>query len=398
MFNKRILIALLFISIFISLAPQLYAQEEEGEIIIISQRVGKEIDLEERNRYKLFPSPKGFKSAIVLKLSDGSYIFKITYLDEKSGEKKIKRTVESESKIIQLREYIDHFEDIKKGKFSYKTEDVESSLEEIYTDSLVSISLKDGTTLKGRIVQKDDTTISVVTPGGLEAKVPKSSIISIKSVRGRMVEGIFHRSDPNYSRLMFAPTGRPLRRGEGYFSDYYIFFPGISYGFTNQITMMAGFSVLPGAGLDNQLKYVAPKIGIQASDKLAVSMGALYISAGDVAAGIAFAVGSIGQQDKSFTVGIGLGYTKEEEEDFKFAEHPIIMLGGNIRLSNNTAFVSENWFITGSELKLSQQPLCIALRFFGDRMAVDIGAIIIGEIIKEGFPIPWLSFVYNFGM
>ena len=104
---------------------------------------------------------------------------------------------------------------------------------------------------------------------------------------------------------------------------------------------MAGFSVIPGLGLTEQLKYVAPRIGIQTSDEFAVSVGALYISAKDVAAGIAFAVGSIGQQDNSFTAGIGLGYTKAEEEEFKFDEHPIIMLGGNIRLSNSIAFVSE---------------------------------------------------------
>ena len=269
--------------------------------------------------------------------------------------------------------------------------------EEVLSDSLLSISLKDGTKLMGEIVQKNDTTITIVTLGGLEVKVPKSSIISIRPVRGLIVEGTFHRFDPNYSRLMFAPTGRPLRQGEGYFSDYYVFFPGISYGFTNQISIMAGFSVIPGLGLTEQLKYVAPRIGIQTSDEFAVSVGALYVSVEDVAAGIAFAVGSIGQQDKSFTAGIGLGYTKEEGEEFKFAEHPIIMLGGNIRLSNSIALVSENWFITGKDFDISEQPLCIAIRFFGDRLAADVGAIIIGEILKEGFPIPWLSFVYNFG-
>ena len=72
------------------------------------------------------------------------------------------------------------------------------------------------------------------------------------------------------------------------------------------------------------------------------------------------------------------------------------MLGGNIRLSSSAALVSENWFITGQDLGLNNQPLAIAIRFFGDRLAVDVGAIIIGEVLEEGFPIPWLSFVYHF--
>jgi len=170
------------------------------------------------------------------------------------------------------------------------------------SDSLVSISLKDGTTLKGGIVQEDEASITVVTIGGLEVKAPKSSVISIEPIRGRVLEGVFYRFDPNYSRLMFAPTGRPLRKGEGYFSDYYVCFPGVSYGFTDRMSIMVGVSVVPGLGLREQLKYVAPRIGIQTSDEFAVSAGVLYVSfGGEFSAGIAFAVGSVGQQDKSFT-------------------------------------------------------------------------------------------------
>jgi hypothetical protein len=105
----------------------------------------------------------------------------------------------------------------------------------------------------------------------------------------------------------------------------------------------------------------------------------------------------MGPPDKSFTAGIGLGYTKEEDEDFKFADRPVILLGGNIRLSNSIALVSENWFITGGDFELGNQPFALAIRFFGERLAADVGAILIGEVIDEGFPIPWLSFTYNFG-
>ena len=278
------------------------------------------------------------------------------------------------------------------------TEELYAQAQSMPSDSLLSISLKDGTTLKGRIVQEDETSITVVTIGGLEVKAPKSSVISIEPIRGRVLEGVFYRFDPNYSRLMFAPTGRMLRKGEGYFSDYYVLFPGISYGFTDQISIMVGVSIVPGLGLTEQLRYVAPRIGIQTSDEFAVSAGVLYVSfGGEFSAGIAFAVGSVGQQDKSFTAGMGLGYIKEEDEAFEFAERPILMLGGNVRLSDSVALVSENWFITGEGFDLGNQPLGIAIRFFGDRIAADVGLILIGEILKEGFPIPWLSLVYNFG-
>ncbi|MDH5721633.1 MAG: hypothetical protein OEZ13_13585 [Spirochaetia bacterium] len=38
----------------------------------------------------------------------------------------------------------------------------------------------------------------------------------------------------------------------------------------------------------------------------------------------------------------------------------------------------------------------LAVRFFGKQIAVDAGFIFIGEMLKQGFPAPWVSFIYNF--
>ncbi|GAJ04000.1 unnamed protein product, partial [marine sediment metagenome] len=46
MFGKYLLSLSLFIGILFFSSNQLYAQEEEGEIITISERVGEEIDQE----------------------------------------------------------------------------------------------------------------------------------------------------------------------------------------------------------------------------------------------------------------------------------------------------------------------------------------------------------------
>ncbi len=271
--------------------------------------------------------------------------------------------------------------------------------EEVQPDSLVSITLNDGTTLRGRIVQEDADTISMVTLGGLAVKIPRSSVVSIERIRGRVVGGQFYRSDPNYSRLLLSPTGRPLRKGEGYFSDFYIVLPGIAYGLTDNVSVLAGVSLIPGLGLNEQLFYVAPRIGTQASDAVAVSAGVLYMTLLEegISGGIVFGVGTFGEEDKSFTVGIGLPYLKEKGQEFQFGENPILMLGGNVRLSGSIALISENWLILGDNFDLGQQPFTLALRFFGERIAVDLGAIMVGELIKEGFPIPLLSFVYHFG-
>jgi len=94
----------------------LAAQEEEGEIIIISERVGKEIDQEENEKFKIFEGVKGFQSAVYLKMSDGRYFLKIIYQDEKTGEIKISRVLQSEASIKNRRDYIDRFEENQASK------------------------------------------------------------------------------------------------------------------------------------------------------------------------------------------------------------------------------------------------------------------------------------------
>ena len=73
-------------------------------------------------------------------------------------------------------------------------------------DKLIAVALRDGSRLVGRVIAEDDDSLTVATAGGLEVVVRRSSVVSITDVGedGRSI-GV----DPNYSRLLFAPTGRP---------------------------------------------------------------------------------------------------------------------------------------------------------------------------------------------
>jgi hypothetical protein len=100
----------------------------------------------------------------------------------------------------------------------------------------------------------------------------------------------------------------------------------------------------------------------------------------------------------SVTVGLGFGYHKgEDDTEFEFSSDPVIVLGANARLSNSVALIGEGWFLTNDDVSSDEQPVAVALRFFGDRMATDFGFVLIGAVLEEGFPIPWLGFTYNFG-
>jgi hypothetical protein len=204
------------------------------------------------------------------------------------------------------------------------------------------------------------------------------------------------RADPNYSRLMFAPTGRPLRQGEGYFSDYELVFPGFAVGLSDHFSLAAGVSTIPTLALGEQLFYVSPKLGFQVSKDVALSVGGLLAGTGDEgigSLGIGFVVGTFGPREKSFTVGFGAA-----RELDSFAEtYPILMLGGQARLSDSVSFVTESWFLLDGDVSLAQQPFGVGIRFFGERLSADVGFVLVGELLQEGFPLPWASVTYHFG-
>lgn len=272
---------------------------------------------------------------------------------------------------------------------------------------VVTVALKDGTSLVGRIVEQDAISLTVLTLGGLNVQVPRPSVVSVtEAPPSQRVDRRFSRSDPNDSRLMFAPTARPLRKGSGSFSDHYVLFPGVSYGVTAQLSLSGGVSVAPGVSVSEQLFYGSAKIGVEVKKDLALAGGVAYAGGGGDgdAAAIAFAVATLGRPSKSVTAGVGFGGSRNSEYDFRTNSHrdewkwrdkPVLMVGGSVQLSNSLALLTENWFILGN--KLSEQPLGVAIRFFGGRISADVGLILVGEVIEEGFPIPWLSFSYHFG-
>lgn len=254
------------------------------------------------------------------------------------------------------------------------------------------VVLNDGSELVGTVVSDEPDTVRFRTAGGLRLAMPRSQIRSISTLPGRLEGGKYLRPDPNQTRLLFAPTARPLKSGQGYFAAYEVFFPFLAYGVGYNLTLAGGMSLFPGASA--QLFYLAPKVTAYSSEKLSLAGGVLYLNATSSfedfeGAGVVYGVGTYGTSDASGTAGLGWGFFGDD-----FANNPILMLGGELRVSNSVKLVSENWFPPGSEA----YPLSLGVRFFGDRLAADIALIYPAGADMEGFPfMPWLGFAYNFG-
>jgi len=250
----------------------------------------------------------------------------------------------------------------------------------------------DGSTNVGRIILVDQVNITLQTEV-TTITIPIAKITEIKETPVRaMVNGKYWFPNPNATRLFFGPTGHMLKAGDGYISDTYIFFPQAVVGITDHLTLGGGMSLFPGGGMENQIFYLMPKVGISLDQGFCLAGGALMINIPgfdeeSFNVGVLYAVATAGDRNRSFSAGLGYGYAEGQ-----MADRPMVMMGGEYRVSPRVSLVTENWIFPG----LDQPLVSGGLRFFGEGMAVDLALInVLGDnMIMPG--IPFVDFVFNF--
>lgn len=246
---------------------------------------------------------------------------------------------------------------------------------------------EDGSTYTGRITEIGIEEIKFETKHGI-LTFPIIEIKDIKLISElELKKGKYWFPNPNVTRLFFAPTARMLKKGEGYFADYFILFPTVVFGVTDNITLGGGMSLIPGIDLDKQIFIFTPKVGIKTSKKMDLAIGALILQPpNDIPAlGILYGVSTVGTLDQSFTLGLGYYFAEDE-----LADKPMAVLGGEIRTSRSISLVSENWIVPETYIPI----LSLGLRFFGEKLSADFALFC--PMDEEATILPYIDFVYKF--
>lgn len=248
--------------------------------------------------------------------------------------------------------------------------------------------LRDGSILNGRVIEVTPTTVRFVSAIG-ETTIPRSSIVAIRLVSlTSMHEGEVWPEDPSRTRLFFAPTGRMLHTGENYFADAYIFFPSIQVGVTDLFTMGGGMSIFPGVGLDEQIYYLTPKVGVYASPNVNIAVGALVAGAKVISDqspfGIGYGVVTLGDENNSVTIGSGFGFARGNTSSVG-----VLMVGGSSRVSKSFALVTENYLTSERDANILVSG---GIRFMSEHIAVDLAGFG-GKGID--IIVPYAAFIYR---
>lgn len=249
------------------------------------------------------------------------------------------------------------------------------------------LGLKDGSTIYGRVLATSADSLTFQSSGGATIQLPIGAVKSIKEVATTQVhDGEYWFENPNATRLFFAPTGQMLKAGEGYVSDYEVFFPGVAFGLSDNLTIGGGMSLFP-AGVSEQVYYVTPKIGISLNDKTHLATGALLVGSQGQTGGIYYGVATFGDGNASFTVGGGYGFAGGDIES-----RPVGMVGGEVRLSRRIGFVTENYLLPVSRDNVLYS---FGLRFMGEKITTDLALF---NVSGSGstFGLPYVDFVFRF--
>lgn len=256
------------------------------------------------------------------------------------------------------------------------------------------VHLRDGSTLVGRILGLTGDSVLVSLEAGTIA-LPRSSVERVEQVlRQRIRNGVYWFENPHATRLLFSSTAFPLAKGTGYYSNTWLVMHTFAAGLTERLTLGGGLLWYPGVDLDQTLFYLMPKYTVVDREGGKLALGALVgllplddISAdAPASAGILYGVGTTGDRDNNFSLGLGWGYAGDE-----VANHPVIMLGGQTRSTRRISLITENWI-----LPLSGRTEGIfsgGVRFLGEGLTVDLAFL---RSLNGGAWAPWLGFAFRF--
>lgn len=265
------------------------------------------------------------------------------------------------------------------------------------------VELTDGMVIIGTVLEKDSISIVLKTPIIQRIEITMSNIKSIFAIdETQMKDGDYWFTNPHASRYLFGPSAFNLKKGEGYYQNTMLALNSFNVGVTDNISVGGGFELIStfGSIATNNFEpilFITPKVCFEVTEDFHAGAGLYYVNTPNIDFGnrngsglaIAYGIGTYGSKDHNITGGLGWGYVQGQ-----FEQKPIITVSGMTRITQKTALVTENWFISNDNY---YSVFSYGVRFFGDNLAVDLALVNNPDIAKEFFiGFPWVSFVVRF--
>jgi hypothetical protein len=205
---------------------------------------------------------------------------------------------------------------------------------------MVNIKLRDGTKLKGKIIQNDGKNYLIQTENLGTLSIPAINVVATEQVADiSLPTGEWNEQLRNTDYLL-SPNGFNLKEGEWRYTNTYIYYNAFGVGVTDNLSVNVGFIPIASIFTFNG------KLSFEPSQNFHVAVNGNYITSGssftNISAGTLGAVATFGTNSKNFSLGATWGIGNGGI----FTNKPIIQLSGISRVSNKVAITMDNFLTT----------------------------------------------------
>ena len=140
----------------------------------------------------------------------------------------------------------------------------------------------------GHVESEEADAVQFRSVAGVVLVVPRAQIADLRVVEGRVFAGEFLPADSHNTRLLFAPTGRSLKKGEGYFGVYELVLPFVQVGVTDRLSIGGGTPLTFGGGGGERPFWFTPKLQLVGRERMQIATGVIHFTWDKFGAGIAY--------------------------------------------------------------------------------------------------------------
>lgn len=184
------------------------------------------------------------------------------------------------------------------------------------------------------------------------------------------------------SRYFFAPSAIKQKAGTFVYDNSYAFINSLSYSVTDNVSINAGGELI-SALMGQPIVLLSPHAGFKVSDNLYLGGGFVYLNRENVqSTSIKAFYGTVtlGNNVKNVSINFGKGLDNASYS---------LNVSGYIKLKNNFALITENWFYSDNQIFDSEFPLIgFGGRVYGPKVNFDFALV--------NIVIPYLGFSYKF--
>ena len=182
-------------------------------------------------------------------------------------------------------------------------------------DSLLKVTMTDGSVLIGAFVTETSETITLQTTYFGSIELSRSDIRQIDTVDSESLDaGETRFENPNSTRYLFGPSAIPMKKGEGYYQNVYVILQSFNYGITKNFSIGGGFDVItPFVREVPPFFFITPKVGFKLAEKVHLGGGLLYANTAAFELsgfGIGYGIFTYGTEENNIQAGNSLGLVK----------------------------------------------------------------------------------------